>query len=185
MSIEEILTSVCEPQQEFHSFVTGSIQEKLVRGGFFTIEPYACDPSSLPKYSPSKEVDAKRRDDAMRRPLRGQVSLELNRSRNYGILAAVRKQMLKSLQSTSRDLNLMSFTPVLSDSVTAAKAEELERKRARRDRKEKGWSQKDINDRKDKGVKHYLIKTLATCALRGYSKDVVLVCVQDARTRKL
>lgn len=34
---------------------------------FFTTEPYACDPSSLPKYPPSKEMDAKRRDDEMRR----------------------------------------------------------------------------------------------------------------------
>lgn len=34
---------------------------------FFTTEPYACDPSSLPKYPPSKEMDAKRRDDEVRR----------------------------------------------------------------------------------------------------------------------
>eukprot|EP00256_Glycine_max_P060611 XP_014629497.1 probable serine/threonine-protein kinase At1g54610 isoform X4 [Glycine max] len=37
------------------------------RTEFFTTEPYACDPSSLPKYPPSKEMDAKRRDDEMRR----------------------------------------------------------------------------------------------------------------------
>ncbi|KAM7476944.1 hypothetical protein LguiB_024187 [Lonicera macranthoides] len=34
---------------------------------FFTTEPYACDPSSLPQYPPSKEMDAKRRDDEARR----------------------------------------------------------------------------------------------------------------------
>ncbi|XP_017227312.1 probable serine/threonine-protein kinase At1g54610 [Daucus carota subsp. sativus] len=34
---------------------------------FFTTEPFACDPSSLPKYPPSKEMDAKRRDDEARR----------------------------------------------------------------------------------------------------------------------
>ncbi|GMH11328.1 hypothetical protein Nepgr_013169 [Nepenthes gracilis] len=34
---------------------------------FFTTEPYACDPSILPKYPPSKEIDAKRRDDEARR----------------------------------------------------------------------------------------------------------------------
>ncbi|XP_020234680.1 probable serine/threonine-protein kinase At1g54610 [Cajanus cajan] len=34
---------------------------------FFTTEPYACDPSSLPKYPPTKEMDAKRRDDEARR----------------------------------------------------------------------------------------------------------------------
>ncbi|KAL1539080.1 [pyruvate dehydrogenase (acetyl-transferring)] kinase [Salvia divinorum] len=34
---------------------------------FFTTEPYACDPSSLPKYPPSKEMDTKRRDEEARR----------------------------------------------------------------------------------------------------------------------
>ncbi|XP_074317160.1 putative serine/threonine-protein kinase At1g54610 [Silene latifolia] len=34
---------------------------------FFLTEPYACEPSSLPKYPPSKELDVKQRDEAMRR----------------------------------------------------------------------------------------------------------------------
>ncbi|CAN4085483.1 unnamed protein product [Withania somnifera] len=34
---------------------------------FFTTEPYPCDPSSLPKYPPSKEMDVKLRDEAARR----------------------------------------------------------------------------------------------------------------------
>lgn len=34
---------------------------------FFTTPPYACDPSSLPKYPPSKEMDAKLRDEEARR----------------------------------------------------------------------------------------------------------------------
>ncbi|KAL6571568.1 hypothetical protein OROHE_003211 [Orobanche hederae] len=34
---------------------------------FFTTKPYPCDPSSLPKYPPSKEMDAKRRDEEARR----------------------------------------------------------------------------------------------------------------------
>ncbi|CAH9145240.1 unnamed protein product [Cuscuta epithymum] len=34
---------------------------------FFSTEPYACDPSSLPIYPPTKEMDAKRRDDEARR----------------------------------------------------------------------------------------------------------------------
>ncbi|KAF7817862.1 putative serine/threonine-protein kinase [Senna tora] len=38
-----------------------------LKSEFFTTEPYACDPSSLPKYPPSKEMDAKRRDDEARR----------------------------------------------------------------------------------------------------------------------
>ncbi|KAL5983901.1 hypothetical protein ACLOJK_017999 [Asimina triloba] len=34
---------------------------------FFTTEPYACEPSSLPKYPPTKEIDAKLRDEEARR----------------------------------------------------------------------------------------------------------------------
>ncbi|XP_062084574.1 probable serine/threonine-protein kinase At1g54610 [Humulus lupulus] len=38
-----------------------------LRSQFFMTEPYACEPSSLPKYPPTKEIDAKRRDDEARR----------------------------------------------------------------------------------------------------------------------
>ncbi|KAJ0237043.1 hypothetical protein HA466_0249680 [Hirschfeldia incana] len=34
---------------------------------FFTTEPLACDPSELPKYPPTKEIDAKKRDEEYRR----------------------------------------------------------------------------------------------------------------------
>ncbi|KAG9459791.1 hypothetical protein H6P81_004299 [Aristolochia fimbriata] len=34
---------------------------------FFTTKPYACDPSTLPQYPPSKEMDAKLRDEEARR----------------------------------------------------------------------------------------------------------------------
>ncbi|KAI4369423.1 hypothetical protein MLD38_017862 [Melastoma candidum] len=34
---------------------------------FFTTEPYACDPSSLPHYPPSKEIDARHHDHELRR----------------------------------------------------------------------------------------------------------------------
>ncbi|KAK1319664.1 putative serine/threonine-protein kinase [Acorus calamus] len=34
---------------------------------FFTTKPYACEPSSLPQYPPSKEMDAKLRDEEARR----------------------------------------------------------------------------------------------------------------------
>jgi cyclin-dependent kinase 12/13 len=37
-----------------------------LRSEFFTTEPCACEPASLPKYPPSKEMDAKRRDDEAR-----------------------------------------------------------------------------------------------------------------------
>ncbi|KAF7803028.1 putative serine/threonine-protein kinase [Senna tora] len=33
---------------------------------YFSTKPYACDPSTLPKYQPNKEMDAKNRDDSRR-----------------------------------------------------------------------------------------------------------------------
>ncbi|XP_042500073.1 probable serine/threonine-protein kinase At1g54610 [Macadamia integrifolia] len=38
-----------------------------LNSGFFSTEPYACEPSSLPKYPPTKEIDMKLRDTAARR----------------------------------------------------------------------------------------------------------------------
>ncbi|KAK3040464.1 hypothetical protein RJ639_028749, partial [Escallonia herrerae] len=38
-----------------------------LKSQFFTTLPLACDPSSLPKYPPSKEIDAKLRDEETRR----------------------------------------------------------------------------------------------------------------------
>ncbi|KAD3641997.1 hypothetical protein R6Q59_004616 [Mikania micrantha] len=34
---------------------------------FFTAKPHACDPSSLPQYPPSKEIDAKKREEEFKR----------------------------------------------------------------------------------------------------------------------
>ncbi|EOA13066.1 hypothetical protein CARUB_v10026066mg [Capsella rubella] len=39
---------------------------RALESEYFRTEPFACDPSSLPKYPPSKEIDAKLRDDAKR-----------------------------------------------------------------------------------------------------------------------
>ncbi|KAG1365191.1 putative serine/threonine-protein kinase [Cocos nucifera] len=38
-----------------------------LRSEFFTTKPHACEPSSLPKYPPSKEMDAKLREEEARR----------------------------------------------------------------------------------------------------------------------
>nr|CAB3475859.1 unnamed protein product [Digitaria exilis] len=40
---------------------------KFTESQFFTTKPYACNPSSLPRYPPSKEFDAKRREEEARR----------------------------------------------------------------------------------------------------------------------
>ncbi|XP_038986293.1 probable serine/threonine-protein kinase At1g09600 isoform X3 [Phoenix dactylifera] len=41
--------------------------DSALKSEFFTTKPLSCDPSSLPKYPPSKEFDAKRRDEEARR----------------------------------------------------------------------------------------------------------------------
>ncbi|CAL9118146.1 unnamed protein product [Musa textilis] len=48
---------------------------------FFATEPHACEPSSLPQYPPSKEMDAKLRDEKARRPsaVRGKGNAEATR----------------------------------------------------------------------------------------------------------
>ncbi|CAN7063786.1 unnamed protein product [Brassica oleracea var. botrytis] len=38
---------------------------------YFTTKPYACDPSTLPVYSPSKEIDAKHREETTRKKICG------------------------------------------------------------------------------------------------------------------
>ncbi|KAL9239489.1 hypothetical protein vseg_013804 [Gypsophila vaccaria] len=38
---------------------------------YFTIKPFACDPSTLPKYAPNKEIDAKGREDVRRKKTNG------------------------------------------------------------------------------------------------------------------
>ncbi|KAL6995149.1 Protein IMPAIRED IN BABA-INDUCED STERILITY 1 [Sarracenia purpurea var. burkii] len=40
---------------------------------YFTTKPYACDPSSLPKYPPNKEIDAKHREEVQRKRPGGKV----------------------------------------------------------------------------------------------------------------
>ncbi|CAB4281059.1 unnamed protein product [Prunus armeniaca] len=40
---------------------------------YFKMKPYACDPSSLPIYPPSKEIDAKNREEAKRKKIGGRV----------------------------------------------------------------------------------------------------------------
>ncbi|GMH30215.1 hypothetical protein Nepgr_032058 [Nepenthes gracilis] len=55
----ETLLSV-EPQNR------GTAADALL-SEYFTTMPYACDPASLPKYSPKKEIDVKTRDEVRRK----------------------------------------------------------------------------------------------------------------------
>lgn len=51
---------------------------------FFTTEPLACDPSSLPQYPPSKEMDAKMRDEEARRQRAGAGRSRADTSKRMG-----------------------------------------------------------------------------------------------------
>ncbi|KAI7749080.1 hypothetical protein M8C21_015571, partial [Ambrosia artemisiifolia] len=42
---------------------TAALALQSERSNFFTTKPLACDPSNLPQYPPSKEIDAKRREE--------------------------------------------------------------------------------------------------------------------------
>ncbi|KAL5582237.1 hypothetical protein UlMin_014679 [Ulmus minor] len=47
-------------------YTRGTASSALI-SQYFRTQPYACDPSTLPKYAPNKEIDAKSREDALRR----------------------------------------------------------------------------------------------------------------------
>ncbi|KAI3673386.1 hypothetical protein L6452_39504 [Arctium lappa] len=54
---------------------------------YFTTKPYACEPSSLPKYPPNKEINAKHREDSRRKRPAGrtrgpEMSRRLNKNPN-------------------------------------------------------------------------------------------------------
>ncbi|KAK9182391.1 hypothetical protein WN944_025535 [Citrus x changshan-huyou] len=65
------------------SFTNRPISNIYSCSRFFTTKPYACDPSSLPKYPPTKEMDAKLRDEEARR-LRaaGKANAEAKKARS-------------------------------------------------------------------------------------------------------
>ncbi|XWS30216.1 hypothetical protein CRYUN_Cryun24cG0098000 [Craigia yunnanensis] len=81
MNLLEALLSV-EPHKR------GTASSSLMSEYFHT-KPYACDPSSLPKYTPNKEIDAKQRDE-LRRKKSG------SRTRDSGVSRKTRSR--KSLQ---------------------------------------------------------------------------------------
>lgn len=61
------------------SYKRGSASSALA-SEYFTTKPYACDPSSLPKYPPNKEIDAKCREEARKKKAGGRAR-GLERSR--------------------------------------------------------------------------------------------------------
>ncbi|XP_022741077.1 protein IMPAIRED IN BABA-INDUCED STERILITY 1-like [Durio zibethinus] len=85
MNLLEALLSV-EPHKR------GTASSSLMSEYFHT-KPYACDPSSLPKYSPNKEIDAKLRDDLRRKKYGSRI-------RDSGVPRKTRRSR-KSLQEAN------------------------------------------------------------------------------------
>ncbi|XP_062203303.1 protein IMPAIRED IN BABA-INDUCED STERILITY 1-like [Phragmites australis] len=87
----------CMPEHAFRLLATllsldpaaRSTAAAALDADYFRTPPYACEPSSLPKYAPNKEMDAKFREDSRRR----------SNGRNHGGEAAKRLSRLhKSMQ---------------------------------------------------------------------------------------
>ncbi|KFK31652.1 protein kinase-like protein [Arabis alpina] len=77
---------------------------------YFTTEPFACDPSSLPKYPPSKEIDAKIRDDAKRqRPCQEKQDSQTRRSHERKLIPPVKANA--SLTTAMENPYLRSCVP--------------------------------------------------------------------------
>ncbi|KAJ3674314.1 hypothetical protein LUZ60_004930 [Juncus effusus] len=50
-----------------------------LKSEYFRKKPYACDPASLPKYTPNREMDAKYREDARRRKANSKAAIEASK----------------------------------------------------------------------------------------------------------
>ncbi|KAK8519127.1 hypothetical protein V6N12_012354 [Hibiscus sabdariffa] len=92
-----------------------------LKSEFFTTQPLDCDPSSLPKYPPSKEIDAKLQDEEYRRQrvgsrgsrvldmeMRGQkepLAVSTSKSNTESAASTQGKQHHPNLKSSSQMLN--------------------------------------------------------------------------------
>ncbi|KAL1350571.1 hypothetical protein HN51_014612 [Arachis hypogaea] len=74
-----------------------------LRSEFFTTEPYACDPSSLPKYPPSKEMDARRQDEEARR-IRAASKAQANGPRKH----RMRDRAVKAIPAPEANAEIQS-----------------------------------------------------------------------------
>lgn len=86
---------------------------------FFRTKPYACDPSSLPKYPPSKEMDAKRRDEEARRLRaagKAHADVKKPRTRDRGIRAIPAPEANAELQVNIDRRRLITHTNAKSKS---------------------------------------------------------------------
>ena len=84
---------------------------------FFNTEPFACDPSSLPKYPPSKEIDAKLRDDAKRQEKNERQDSQTRQSHERKLIPPLRANpsLTAAMEVTEYWFDLLWFGVVASD----------------------------------------------------------------------
>ncbi|GAB2210372.1 hypothetical protein Droror1_Dr00015638 [Drosera rotundifolia] len=91
-----------------------------LKSEFFTTKPYACDPSCLPKYPPSKEMDAKVRDEEARRskaaPKPKADGLKRSRRRSRAVRGIPAPEANAELQANIDRRRMMSFANAQSKS---------------------------------------------------------------------
>lgn len=92
---------------------------------FFTTKPYACNPSSLPRYPPSKEYDAKRREEERRQGTAGGKQNPEKRTRESRAVPApdANAELVSSLQKRQAQANNTKsrsemFNPCKEDSAS-------------------------------------------------------------------
>ncbi|XP_062195630.1 probable serine/threonine-protein kinase At1g54610 [Phragmites australis] len=99
---------------------------------FFTTKPYACNSSSLPRYPPSKEFDAKRREEARRQGIAGEKQHKYDPERRPRESRAVpapdaNAELVSSLQKRQAQANTRSrsemFNPSKEDSASGFRIE--------------------------------------------------------------
>lgn len=91
---------------------------------FFATEPYACDPSSLPIYPPSKELDVKLRDEEARRQRRSSVKGGVVDS-NRRIRTKDRTRAVPAPQANAELQSNLDRRRVLTQANTRSKSEKF------------------------------------------------------------
>ncbi|KAJ7978463.1 Protein kinase superfamily protein [Quillaja saponaria] len=95
---------------------------------YFKMKPYACDPSSLPVYPPSKEIDAKHREEAMRKKAAGRVRGLETRKTTRKPLGVCKLAPAEDLATQTRDrqkCNGNSVHSLKEDNATTAETRKL------------------------------------------------------------
>ncbi|CAA7035168.1 unnamed protein product [Microthlaspi erraticum] len=101
LSLLETLLSI-DPDQR-------SSADSALESEYFKTKPFACDPSYLPKYPPSKEIDAKMRDEAKRqRPKPERQDSQARRSHDRKFVPPIKGNHSLSMTMEKQYLDLKS-----------------------------------------------------------------------------